>query len=463
MSVPIDAKRQNRTASEFSPIRVSEVVSALSYSLDLSEGQARGHSVRTCVLGMRLAQEIGLPQAAQGDLYYALLMKDAGCSSKASPLFGILGADGIKAQHGWNSLQYVLSHLRTGLRVQGRVRKTDLDRELVRIRCDRGAAIARRMGLQEAAASAIRSCDEHWNGKGGPDGLRGEKIPLLARIVNIAQTLDASHTASGAAAALDTVRKRSGRWFDPDLVRAANALAARDALWSGIEDAAMRVCEMAPREKPLYADEATLDNICWAFADLIDAKTPFTHRHSTGVAGTAVFLARTLGLSESEVTLIRRAALLHDIGKLGVPNSILEKPGKLTGEDWAALRKHAYYSYSILKRVPGFGELSEIAGSHHEKLDGSGYFRGLRAEQLSAPVRILVIADIYDALSSKRPYRDALPPEQVFQIMKKEAPHALDATCLEVLLRSFDPASSNTAGMAQLSAHLQHDQPAATL
>ena len=370
-----------------------------------------GHAMRSCVLGMRVAQEIELSPGARGSLYYALLMKDAGCS--------IGNAD----------------------------RRT---------RCDQGAFIARQMGLPKAAASAIRSQDERWNGQGGPNRWRGEQIPFLARIVSLAQTLDVSCGASGPAAALDTARERSGSWFDPELVQAVESLAARNGLWAGLEDVDRRVVELEPSATPLPPSEATLDTICLAFAEVIDAKAPSAYRHSAGVAGTAAFIARILGLSEPEVTPLRRAALLHDIGKLGVSNAILEKPGKLTGEDWVALRKHVFYSYAILKRVPGFGEVSEIAGAHHERLDGSGYFRGLKAGQLSLLSRILAIADVYDALSAKRPYRDALPPELAFQIMKKQAPHALDETCLDALMRSLDPKTSTVAGLAQLSVTLQH-------
>ncbi len=433
MSYPIDVAKPNRPISEPSPFRVSEVVSALTLALDLGEGQPLGHSVRTCVLGMRLAQEIGLPQGSQGDLYYALLMKSAGSSSHTSALF--------QSSDGWSEPPHA----------------KEQERELARVRCDVGALIARRMGLSEQTASAIRSMDEHWNGDGNPNGVHGEEIPLMARILSLAQTLEVSHAAGGPLLALDTARQRSGSWFDPELVRAAHSLAAADALWAGMADADRRVIEMEPLEKPLDATEATLDQICEAFSEVIDTKAPFVSRHSTAVAGTATFIAQILGLRESDVTLLRRAALLHDIGKLGISNSILEKPGKLTSEEWVELRKHAFYSYAILKRVPGFGELSEIAGSHHEKLDGSGYFRGLKAEQLSLPTRILVIADIYDALSAKRPYRNGLPPELALQMMKQQAPHALDATCLDALMRSLDPETSNAAGLAQLSANLQHN------
>lgn len=467
------ATKPDQPIAQLSSVHVSEVLSALSFALDLSTGQPMGHSVRSCVIGMRLAKEIGIPQQAQADLYHALLMKDAGASSSASSLLQRLGADGIRArrelnaadwsQRSWESLQYALSHTRVGFlerfrtRIETTPQQKELERELVKIRGDRGAMLARKMGLSDATASAIRSLDEHWNGEGSPESLHGEEIPLLARILSLAQALDVLYTAIGGRVALDTARQRNGTWFDPELIRAADSLSKRGALWADMESANWSVVEMEPREEPLPAGQATLDRICEAFGEIIDSKTPFSYRHSTGVAGTAVFIARMLDMGESDITVLRRAALLHDIGKLGISNTLLDKPGRLTNEEWAELRKHAYYSYAILKRVPGFGDLAEIASSHHEKLDGSGYFRGLKGEQLSLPTRILVIADIYDALSTTRPYRDALQPEMVFEIMRSEAPHALDATCLEALMRSADPTTSNTVDLAQLSASVQHN------
>jgi HD-GYP domain-containing protein (c-di-GMP phosphodiesterase class II) len=134
--------------------------------------------------------------------------------------------------------------------------------------------------------------------------------------------------------------------------------------------------------------------------------------------------------------LLRRAALLHDIGKLSVPNSILEKPGKLTGEEWKVVKAHPFYTLEILNRIPGFQRLSQDAAAHHEKLDGSGYWRGWGSDQLSRYARILAVADIFDALHAKRPYRDGLPIEKVFEILRQDAPHALDLPCVEALIAS---------------------------
>jgi putative nucleotidyltransferase with HDIG domain len=406
---------------------------------------------------MHLAREIALPLEAQSDLYYALLMKDAGCSANASKMMQILGSDDIAGKRGamtidwtrmgWESLQFALSHVQPSAPFLDRVRalfalavNKKRDAQVVnQIRCDRGAHIARRIGLSEASASAIQCLNEHWNGAGMPQGLRGEEIPLLSRIINLAQAVDifySAHGAFGPSAAYGMARKRNGRWFDPDLVKAYCSLARRKAVWTDVENAAWRVVEMEPREEHLVADEARIDNICLAFADVIDAKSPFTYLHSTGVAAAAVSIARGLSMSGPEVTLVRRAALLHDIGKLGVSNMILDKPAKLTAEEWDSVAKHPRYSLEILRRVSSFGELSELAGSHHERLDGSGYFRGLDAERLSTSARILAVADVYDALAAKRPYRDAMPLEKVFAIMENDARRALDPACFEALRTS---------------------------
>jgi putative nucleotidyltransferase with HDIG domain len=182
-----------------------------------------------------------------------------------------------------------------------------------------------------------------------------------------------------------------------------------------------------------FADEDKIDSVCEAFADVIDVKSPYTHQHSKGVTAAAVAIAGHLGIDEKEVVNIRRAALLHDIGKLSVPNKILDKNGKLTAQEWETVRLHPYYTQRILERISGFKHLAFIASAHHEKLDGSGYFRNLRATQLSMSCRAITIADIYDALSAKRPYRDALPTEKVLAIIGKDVPHAIDESCFEAL------------------------------
>jgi putative nucleotidyltransferase with HDIG domain len=439
-----------------SSIRVSEIISALSYALDLTEGQPMGHSVRACMIGMRLAEQIGLPENERGDLYYALLLKDAGCSSNSSRLFHILNADDIRAKGdlktkdwtrvGWESLHYALTHVATGMPFLARMQRLfqvaatqqQDSCDLVKIRCERGAYIAKQLGFSASVASGIHSLDEHWNGRGYPDGLRKTDVPVFSRIANLAQTLDVFHTARGPEAAIEAVLGRSGRWFDPDLVKAAVSLSAGGALWVGLDskDVIQKALSLEPEQRRLTADEETIDNICAAFAEIIDAKSPFTYRHSNGVADAALDIGRWFGMSARDLKLLRRAALLHDVGKLSVSNAILEKPAKLTDQEWKVVRDHPYYTFEILNRIPGFEELAAEAAAHHEKLDGSGYWRGWHAEQMSSFARILVVADIFDALRAKRPYRDSLPLDKVFAIMRADAPRALDLPCLEALIEA---------------------------
>jgi HD-GYP domain-containing protein (c-di-GMP phosphodiesterase class II) len=401
-----------------------------------------GHSVRSCMIGMRLAAEIGVKAADLSDLYYALLIKDAGCSSNASKLFHIVSADEIRAKGdvkltdwtrvGWESLHYALTHVATGAPFLERVRtlvrvaaRQQVEScALVKIRCERGASIARKIGFAEPVAQAIHSLDEHWNGGGYPDGLRRTEIPLFARIMNLAQTLEVFLVHRNAEAAIEVARQRSGRWFDPDLVRAAASLAKQGTLWSGLDQEGVtdQALALEPEERRMLANEETIENICQAFAEIVDAKSPFTFRHSNGVADAAVGISRQLALSEDTVTFMRRASLLHDVGKLSVPNSILEKPAALNNDEWDVVKKHPYYTFEILRRIPGFDDLSEVAGAHHEKLDGSGYYAHLSAEQLTLEMRILTVADIFDALAAKRPYRDAMPSRKLSESCARKRP-----------------------------------------
>lgn len=443
-------------------VKVAEMVAALSYALDLTEGQPMGHSARVCILGMRLAAEIGMAVGDRAELYYALLIKDAGCSSNASRLFHIVAGDEIRAKRdvkttdwtrvGFESMQYAVNHVGVGRPFLERVatlaraavkRKTD-STELVKIRCERGANIARRMGFNERVSAGIHSLDEQWDGAGYPEHLEGEAIPLYSRIALLCQTLEVFWREAGETRAVEVVRERAGRWFDPALVRAVESLAARGALWEGLESSSLLadVWALEPVETSLFLTEARVDEICGAFAEVVDAKSPFTFRHSNGVAEAAVRIAETLGMTSDEVTLLRRAGLLHDIGKLSVPNSILEKPGKLDAEEWAVVKQHPYYSWQILRKVPRFGRLSEVAACHHERLDGRGYFRSYDETKLDLPSRVLAVADVYDALAARRPYREALPLETVLGIMRKDAGQALDGACVEALATAMSGSAS---------------------
>jgi putative nucleotidyltransferase with HDIG domain len=255
---------------------------------------------------------------------------------------------------------------------------------------------------------------------------------VLARIIGVAQVAEIFAEQDGPEAALAVVRERRGRWFDPDLVRAFGDVAADASLWDRVtsNDVDREVSAVEPQVMQFTVDEERLDQIAAAFAWVVDAKSPFTYHHSERVADFATSIAEYIGLSKAECVRIKRAGLLHDIGKLAVPNRILDKPGRLTSAEWEIVRLHPYYSYQILERVPVFGEFAFDASAHHERMDGRGYYRNLRGDQLSLCARILATADKYDALSADRPYRAGMPPDRVCAILNEDLGFDLCPDCV---------------------------------
>ncbi len=445
-------------------MRLSGVLAGLSYALDLTEGQRPGHSVRSCVIGMRLADVIGLGEADRSSLFYALLMKDLGCSSNAARFAALFGASDhdLKSdlQHiNWSraleSFRFVVRNAAPGQPLLSRVwrllavllRGPEGAREVVRTRCERGADIARLLRLDDATAHAIRALDEHWDGRGQPYELKQDQIPPLARILCLSQTVEIFFSTYGVATAYDMALARRGTWFDPALVDALMALRGDTDFWRGLAapghaDTLLR--SMEPADRVAVAGEADIDRVAEAFAKVIDAKSPWTYQHSSGVAETAVAMGRLLDYGANDLRELRRAALLHDLGKLGVSNLILDKPGKLTDEEFAVMRRHPEHTSQILTRVPCFLPFADRAASHHERLDGKGYHRGIAGRDLSRDARILCVADIFDALRSSRPYRAGLPVERILEIMGKDVGTALDPQCVEALRVVLDQSQVQT-------------------
>lgn len=430
---------------------MSEVLGALSHALDITEGQPDGHAIRTCLIGMRIGEALGLDDDTRSALFYALLLKDAGCSSNSARTAQLFGASDFAVKRTWKLVDWsraqdaarhtfdnVLpgrSRLRRALRTLSFARLGPVGTELVRTRCERGAEIARMVSMPDATSAAIRALDEHWDGGGKPDGLAGDAIPLLGRILCLAQAADIFASEYDAAAALRIVRARSGTWFDPSLVTVFSATCASDAFWRSLRapDTRERLSAMEPPDRTILADDDDLDRVANAFARIIDAKSPYTFRHSEGVAQAAAALALALGMPPDEVRTLRRAALLHDIGKLGVSNTILDKPGRLDDAEMRQIRLHPEYTEQILGRAACFQDITLVAASHHERLDGAGYHRGVQAGTLPLAARILAVADVYDALSADRPYRAALPYEEVARIIQKGAGTALCERCVTAL------------------------------
>lgn len=431
--------------------KLAELLGALSYALDLTEGQPAGHCMRCCWIGTRIGEALNLPDEALRDLYYTLLLKDLGCSSNAARICELYLADDIAFKRDFKTIDPSLSaalrfvFAKTGLEagLSERIRTLvnviqksgKIAREMMQTRCHRGADIAARMRFSKTVQEGILSLDEHWNGSGQPQGLKRAEIPQISNIALLAQVIDVFQVENGAEAAVNEVAARCGVWFDPDLVAAfMTAQAAADfwpALTSG--DIEAKVFSMTPALQAEPVDEDFLDDITAAFADVVDAKSPFTADHSNRVTLYTDMIAEELGLGQAHRRWLRRAALLHDLGKLAVSNQILDKPGKLDAAEWAAIKRHPGQSEAILLRVSAFADIAPIAVAHHERLDGKGYPYGLQGDEICLEARILTVADVFDALTAERPYRAAMPIAKALSILDNDAGTAFDPACIAAL------------------------------
>lgn len=434
------------------PVVFSELVAALTYAFDLGSSEHCGHTLRACVLGMNIGRSIYPSHEWMSELYYALLLKDVGTTSSTVDICERMGMEEQLCRLAlrvfdwtkltWPQIRFVFRHAFRDKSLPSRLKhilRLLQNRRLVwqsaRQRAVTSELIARKFGRSEETIDAIRSVDERWDGSGGPAGLKQYEIPLMAQTCAIAQTLESLDTILGRDEAVRIVEDRSGTWFDPGLVAVVILMHKEGTLWNGADtpNLMQEVLSRDPAPEKMARDHDAFDNICSAFADMIDAKSHYTFMHSQNVAVFTEAIARQMHLDEEQITSLRRAALLHDIGMLGISNSIMDKEGPLTQQQWASVREHAQDSYKLLSKVRGFEDIARIARDHHERLDGSGYPQGLTAENIDLPTRILSVADVYDAICSPRPYRNNLEPEIVLQIMETLTPHQLDAECVAAL------------------------------
>ncbi|MCL4461757.1 MAG: HD domain-containing protein [Nitrospirae bacterium] len=439
--------------TEEKSFRFSEVVASFTYALDMTEGQPPGHCLRSCRIGMEIGRHLSLSSQELWNLYYAILLKDAGCSSNAARLFELYSADDRTTKKNFKTVdtdsllqvaKFVFSNTAMGHPLREKIGKIihlamhgeDLATEMFMARCERGAHIATEMGFNDEIAHGIRCLDEHWNGKGRPRGLKEEEIPLLSRIALLSQVADVFSFDENPGRAREEIKRRRGTWFDPELVDAFDHVSKNLLLWEELSSPNLEesVLEMEPLEYSRPADDDRLDQVSRAFGKIIDAKSPYTYGHSQRVGDFTYAMSKELGFSEAHSRWVRRGGFLHDVGKLGISNTILDKPGRLSGEEYEMVKNHARYTEEILIRIGVFRTMSFIAGAHHERLDGGGYPRGLRADRIPVETRIITIADIFDALTEERPYRKALSDDQAFSIMEDMRNTALDSRILDLFL-----------------------------
>lgn len=414
-------------------------------------GYAPEKAVRSCLLATGLARGLDLREDEVRDVYLTTLLRHLGCTATTYEEAHIFGGDEIssrppaeRADFG-NAGEVLRLTLATG-RGTGISRPRYLARALrsgkkgseliFRAICEVASRLAQRLGLGEGVERGLYQVMERWDGKGSPEGLSGDDIALPARIAEVATQAVIFDRAEGHDAAVALVVRRAGGWFDPAVAEAFRTRGPDLLAEIAAADPWAAVLEAEP-EPVVLVGPADLDRVARSFADMVDLKSPYTLGHSSEVAEIAAEAAGSLGLPSSEIDDLRRAALLHDMGRVAVSNRIWDKPAPLTTAEWESVRLHPYHSERILARSSTLAPLAPVAGMHHERQDGGGYYHGSSGPQIPAAARILAAADAYQAMTQDRPHRAALSPEQAVESLRAEASAGrLDSECVRAVVEA---------------------------
>ena len=453
-------------------VRLAELLGVLSLAADLGMGQPMEHVLRQCLISLRLAERMGLDETDREVVYYTSLVVWIGCHVDAYEQAKWFGDDtALKSDFRHSDFaaatskpMFMLRHLGAGLPVAERARLGagffgDGRRAAEAMLENHWLAadgLAARLGLPQHVRDSVEQTFERWDGKGSPKGARGEQILLTSRLVALADVVEVFHRAGGTEAAVTVARQRRGTQFDPAVVdlftsQAASLVAGLDeaSSWDAVIDA-----EPAPGGRATRLAGPELDAALEAVADFADVKSPYTIGHSRAVADLAAQAARLSGLGDQAATLTRRAGLVHDLGRLGVPNTIWDKRGPLSHAEAERVRFHPYLTERMLVSSPALAPLAAVAVQHHERLDGSGYPRGLSGGALSPEGRILAAADFYQSRTEPRPHRDACTAGEAAGLLRAEARAGrLDADAIAAVLSAAGhPATRRPARPAGLTA-----------
>ena len=422
------------------PVTVTQVLCAFAYANDLAFGLQLEDTLRSAYVAWRVATELGLSDAARHDAYVTALLKDAGCTSWTTELAAAWHTDEIAARRDFlifepsNGMPAFVRWMRRHVG-QDEASLAKLRRYLNVLRTSRpfftegfattvtvASRIAGRLGMSPGVQQALLAVFEQWDGSGYPEGRAGAQIPQVARVVLPTFFLVPVHRVSGRAAAIELATTLRGHASDPSVADAFLALAADDTFWAELEgpDIQGRVLTLEAAEPVTHADDL-LDAAALAFADFIDLKSRHAAAHSRRVGAVAEQLARAMRCPQEEVALIRRAGLMHDLGMVAIPSYLLERPwSSLSEAERDQFRLHPYHGERILQRVPAFTPLAALVGNHHERFDGSGYYRGLRGEHQALGARIIAVADRLDTLTHDAPGVPAVPIDVALETIGSE-------------------------------------------
>jgi HD-GYP domain-containing protein (c-di-GMP phosphodiesterase class II) len=431
-------------------VRLSDLVAALSYATDLGLGQPLAHCMRKTVIALRLGDLAGIDDREREATFYTALMANVYCHADAAEQARWFGDDIAFKSEAFDVLDMTTPQMvatllrRTTSHVSGARRIAHLATvpafrkrvaEFLTTHGTLASRFAADIGLDATVVTAIQHTYEQWDGKGLPQQLRGEQISQAARLAHLAGPVEV-YGRRGVDAARRIARRHRGTQYDPQAVDlfCDHAMEVLDGLdevgeWDTFIDT------QPPLSRPVT--EAELDHVLEALADLVDMKSPLFAGHGRGVAALAGAAATVSGWPEPDVTMMRRAALLHDLGRLGVSNSILDKPAPLSTGERERVRLHPYLTDRMLAGLPALARSRSVAARHHERLDGSGYPAGLTAAALTPADRLLAAADVYHALTEPRPHREPYEPEAAASLLRSEvADGRLDADAVESVLKA---------------------------
>jgi HD-GYP domain-containing protein (c-di-GMP phosphodiesterase class II) len=403
-------------------VRLAEVLAAVSLAADVGHDQPLEKSLRNAVIAARLGEELGLSREQRSAAYYVALLRSMGCTGNAHESAILFGGDDraftrlVQELAGGDPAELVLGAARyvatsapelaaerdvEWFRTRGRLQARNAGASA----CEVSTTLARRLGLSAEVQAGLDQVYERWDGR-GPGSIGGEALCVSARVAHVVDVVEIADRAGGVPAARELIRRRTGGHFDPRIAAAFDRCAGE--LLAGLDDVDVMqaALDAEPTPQP-RCERAALEGLARAIADFADLKSPWTLGHSPAVAE----LAAATASRDADREALMLAGLLHDLGRVAVPNGIWDKPKTLVAAQWERVRLHTYYTERILSRTPVFAPFAAIAGAHHERLDGTGYHRGIGEDALSNEMRVLAVADAYVAMTNDRPHRAALTGE----------------------------------------------------
>jgi HD-GYP domain-containing protein (c-di-GMP phosphodiesterase class II) len=429
-------------ASSGASVRSAEVIAALCLATDLGMGFPFEHGLHSTLIASRVAERLRVDPATTTGTYYACLLSHSGCTTDAHVTAEVFG--GSLTTHlnpvMYGSRREVLGGLLRALpppESAGPVRTLQAARRLPRMArsarpqftamCEVAQMLAYGVCLPPFVQGLLAHLFERWDGKGPLGRAKGAAIPLPMRIVHVAVDAALQRLLGGVEQAARVVRDRAGHAFDPDVAACLTdnaeeilALDTEVSVWDEV---------LAAEPTPHLTLEGTgIDRALTAMGKFTDLISPYLSGHSIGVADLAAGAAQRCRLDEAGEVAVRRAALVHDLGRVAIGARTWQKPELLTADEWEQVRLHPYHTERVLVRSSFLSELGRLAGAHHERLDGSGYHRGSTGAELSLPARLIAAADAYHAMTEPRPHREPLTPE-----------HAADELAREASAGRFDP------------------------